>query len=69
MPYKDPEKKRVWDRQRYQRLKAGYERPENPLSADEWRILQRIAWSAGTWAGERVDRLAAAFGIEPYHSR
>jgi hypothetical protein len=69
MPYKDKEKKRAWDRERYRRMKVGGERPGNPLTPDEWCTLQRVAYDAGTWAGERVDKLAQALGVKPYRER
>jgi hypothetical protein len=44
----------------HQRLKAGVEQPypENPLDADEWRILQKAAWLQGEGVWLLVRKLA-----------
>ena len=47
MPYKDRELKRARDQERYKRLQAGGEHSTNPLTADEWRALQRHVGCTG----------------------
>jgi hypothetical protein len=67
MPFKDREKKRAKDRARYHRLKAGCERPPNPLTMDEWRALQRYAGRTKGWAWNLLNKVAAVWGVPPFH--
>jgi hypothetical protein len=72
MPYKDKEKRRAYDRERKRRIRAMHPSqrivgfPPNPLTAEEWRALQRYVGRINGWAWNTLNKLAAVWDVPPF---
>jgi hypothetical protein len=71
MPYADPEKRRAYHRE-YGRRRGLWglttPLPPNPLTREEWQFLaQETARKIGIRAWQQINKLAAVWGMGPFH--